>query len=766
MDLVRYLDKSQYHPDLHGTSDLETESQLPKWLEPLHGWLKWFVGHSGMPWYRLGAFGAEVEAMQSCKAQQTDIIHFMDGEHCGQFLPRRIREMGMTTVKTVATFHQPPDVIRQLINDEMLRWLDAIILVSPSQLSFFRDRVPDDKLHVVLLGVDAELFSPSAAKRNDDQVVCITTGLHLRDWDTFTKVALAMPDIKFVVVTSSRVKFEDIPNLTLCSGISDASLADLYRSADILFLPLLDTTANNTLLEGIASGLPVVATDHESVRAYLPNEEAILIKDNRVGGFVAAIKRLQNDRILRDAMGKRSRARAEELSWLNIIKQYEAIYTNVHTSAVSMPPPVRGNDEAVARYAPAGDRAKFVSVKERFQPDSMSPPDSPFQDMDIFGYALLDAGLKEEARSVFESLSKSAPTGFLGYAGLARVAETQWKWNEAIAAVDKYLIEAPAHIQPRLISKKANYLAQTGAVLEARECLLSITGEFDGLLALARLFSLESRDHAERYWKLCMAQFPDQPGGFLGQAAELIAQGNYTEADAVLTHTMAVWPNMLAPKVLWARCATNAKNMRVARARWNAALPDGGEDSDFSTAYARYLGLLHDRAEAENYLRSVKLSPIATADFFLEYHSASGDLEMAIEYARKLSFLQIDALTPRLREAALYMRQGASPGLRTAETILRDALASAAESVIVKAELAELLIRLGMDDEAKQMLQSINAEDKRAQFEILRLWATLSDRRDLAAVEYWKCAFLDLGALATTKNFSSDLNLTNRCGFY
>jgi glycosyltransferase involved in cell wall biosynthesis/predicted Zn-dependent protease len=765
IDLVRYLDRSRYETDLHGTSDLEAESRLPAWLEPLQEWLKCLIARGNMPWYRLGDLGAEVDAMQSCKAQPTSIIHFMDGEHCGQFLPRRIREMGLTGVKTVATFHQPPAVISELVNDEMLRWLDAVIVVSPTQLPFFKDRVPEHKLHVVLLGVDAELFSPPERKHDNEQVVCITTGLHLRDWDTFKKVALAMPDVKFVVVTSSRVTFDKIPNLTLYSGISDTALSDIYRSADVLFLPLLDTTANNTLLEGIASGLPVVATDHASVRAYLPNEEGILVAGNRVEGFVAAIKRLQKDPELRRKMGLRSRARAEELSWPNIIKQYDAIYTRVQTPQESpaAPPPVR------RRAASSTGRAhpQTQHLKERFQADSVLTPDSPLQDLDILGCALLEAGLMEEAASLFGGLSKSAPLDFLGYAGLARIAETQWKWNDAVKAIDKCLTLAPPEAQPRLISKKVIYLIQAGRVMQAKEALLTIREEFDGLLASARLSaSFGAREEANQYWQSCITLFPDQPDGYLGRAAELIACGNYTEADAVLAHAMAVWPNRLEPKVLWARCATNAKNMTAAEVRWNAVMATGRWDADLRAAYARYLGLIGDRARAESYLNSSDASPVATADFYLEYHQASGNLPKAIQQARALADLQKQDILSRIREAALCMRHGALEELQTASNVLRELLKKSPDSAIIKAELAEVLIRLGMHEEAKQVLRTINSADKRTQFEVLRLWATLDDRNDQPGLEYWKSTFLDLGALAATKNFSPDLKRTAQYGLY
>ena len=104
--------------------------------------------------------------------------------------------------------------------------------------------------------------------------------------------------------------------------------SDLYRGADILFLPLLQSTANNALLEGLASGLAVVATDLEAVRAYVPNGEALL-SENRSDSFVHAIQGLQRDPGLRQQMKRKARARAEQLAWPRLVRRYEALYSRV-----------------------------------------------------------------------------------------------------------------------------------------------------------------------------------------------------------------------------------------------------------------------------------------------------------------------------------------------------------------------------------------------------------------------------------------------------
>jgi glycosyltransferase involved in cell wall biosynthesis len=329
VQLAHQLDKQRYSATMHGASD--SDADLARWLVPARPWLRRIVRRGGMPWYKLSDLNAEIEVFAGCLMTRFDVVHFLDGEHSAQFLPRFIRKMGLSSVRTVASFHQPPEVACEVVNRDLLRWIDHVVLVSPSQLPFFSGHVPPERLHVLLHGVDAEFFHPAPTPNRADRIRCITAGHWLRDWRAFEAVATALQGesgITFDVVTNRRVDFGHLPNVTIHSGIDDEALANLYRSVDVLFLPLVQSTANNTLLEGIASGLAGVVTDLEAVRAYLPNGEAILVGENRVDGFVDALRRLRRDIELRHDLGRRARARAEELAWPRVVRDYEALYAN------------------------------------------------------------------------------------------------------------------------------------------------------------------------------------------------------------------------------------------------------------------------------------------------------------------------------------------------------------------------------------------------------------------------------------------------------
>jgi glycosyltransferase involved in cell wall biosynthesis len=264
---IEHLDARRFRTERHGAAD--NHEEIPLCLRPLRPWLRAKLKRRPMKWYKVSDLNAELAAFGRCLAGRLDLVHFLDGEHSAQFLPRLLDGVG-SKVLTVASFHQPPDLLEELLDPSVIPGLDHVVLMSPSQRGFFQGRLPDEKVSVILHGVDTDFFRPDGQEPSGSTLRCITAGHWLRDWDVVRSVAERMPALEFHVVTARETGIEDLPNVVHHRGIDDATLAALYRSADVLFLPLLDSTANNSLLEGVASGLPTITTELESVRAYLP----------------------------------------------------------------------------------------------------------------------------------------------------------------------------------------------------------------------------------------------------------------------------------------------------------------------------------------------------------------------------------------------------------------------------------------------------------------------------------------------------------------
>lgn len=327
---AKYLNRNSYDIEMRVVSD--SDDDFPIHNTVIRNWLRRLVQKHGMQWYKLSDLAAEMKVFRNFLFEKVDVIHYLDGEHTAQYSPWLCKLPQKIRPKIVATYHQPPELLNSLIIKDVVRRLDYITVVSPDQESYFKEFVEPHKIQVVLHGIDTHYFKPGNALKDKEKFKCITVGHWLRDFkavrETAEKLAV-YKNIEFHIVSSQVAEVGHLDNVITYSGIDDDRLLKLYQQSDILFLPLIQSTANNAILEGIACGLPVVSTNLPSVRSYLPGKEAVLIKDNDPQQFADAIVHLFHNPDDRGEMVHAARKRAEELDWRNITAQYEGIYSKL-----------------------------------------------------------------------------------------------------------------------------------------------------------------------------------------------------------------------------------------------------------------------------------------------------------------------------------------------------------------------------------------------------------------------------------------------------
>lgn len=285
------------------------------------------LGRRGMEWYKFDDHVEELRTLAACLTGRARLVHFLDGEHGLQFLPHWLDRMPGRRVPIVASYHQPSTLLPDLLDPEVVARLDAVVLVSPAQEEAFEGLLPRERVVTILHGIDTEFFSPGPPPE-DGVFRCVTAGHWLRDWtairaavETFSRRS----DAEFHIVTGRETGLDHLPNVHFHQNLSDEELLALYRRCDLGFLPLTDSTANNSLLEFIACGLPILSTDIASVRAYVGPDEAVLLpKGNMQAGD--AIDALLADRPRRLSMGEKARARALSLAWPSVAQQYSDLY--------------------------------------------------------------------------------------------------------------------------------------------------------------------------------------------------------------------------------------------------------------------------------------------------------------------------------------------------------------------------------------------------------------------------------------------------------
>lgn len=305
---------------------------------------KWLLSYQG------NSIIAETQIQR--QIENYDIIHFLDAEHCGLLSSLLKLQTQIPFNKfLVATFHQPPSVLKDLIiNPYFLRGFDKIHLLAPNQIQFFNSYINPEKLIVIPHGVAPEIFENKlpaylvgvdvdadikqlSSMKNEKKSIILTVGKWLRDFEMLREVAKILQknsDLLFVIV-SHGLKSNDLelPNIILLNeGISDSQLHSLYQEASLLFLPLKDSAANNAILEAMAHGLPIVTTDLPATRYYTDN--SAIFCENNAQAYVKAIEDLLfalKNPVNKNKISSKLRKKAESLVWKKIaIQMHENLY--------------------------------------------------------------------------------------------------------------------------------------------------------------------------------------------------------------------------------------------------------------------------------------------------------------------------------------------------------------------------------------------------------------------------------------------------------
>jgi glycosyltransferase involved in cell wall biosynthesis len=299
-------------------------------------WLRRSIKKNGIQWYDLNNLRAESEAFFDCFRKRPDLIHCLDGEYM-QYLPKFLKKVGRirSLPPLIASFHQPPEILRKVLNNEIVGLLDHVIVYCSAQASYFERFLGSAKISLVPHGIDTVFFQPQR-RRPDGILKCLTVGFWLRDFETIWRVVRKMqayPDIEFHLVTPKQEPPEKFSRVKVYENLNDEELLNLYQQSDVLFMPLLDSAANNAILEAAAAGLPIVSSSVGGVAEYTDQSFAILVAAGDVDGFTDAILKLRRVPEVRHQMGLAARHFAEEnLSWSRVTEQMFDVYRRVLSS--------------------------------------------------------------------------------------------------------------------------------------------------------------------------------------------------------------------------------------------------------------------------------------------------------------------------------------------------------------------------------------------------------------------------------------------------
>lgn len=247
--------------------------------------------------------------------------------------------------------------VRRLLNSTLssriLRRADAVTTISRDLQERIRDiaGVEADLIHC---GVDTEAIM-SAKKKADKEalkkkldldpakthVLSVGRLIARKNYplliEAFVEAANDHPDAELVIVgegpqhaalTSLAARLDVADRVRLTGFVDAETLIDLYRAADVFAMASLHEGQCCTILEAMAAGAPVVATDAGGIpESVVPEETGLLVPPGDPHAFADSLAHLLADAKKRKKMGNAGRKRTVEVfDWQRIADQTKALY--------------------------------------------------------------------------------------------------------------------------------------------------------------------------------------------------------------------------------------------------------------------------------------------------------------------------------------------------------------------------------------------------------------------------------------------------------
>ena len=226
----------------------------------------------------------------------------------------------------------------------VVRRLPAVLTVSEnSRNDIVRDfRVPRERLTVVPVGVETDVFVPPAAPRVPGRIVATASAdVPLKGLVPLLEAVAKLRTeraVELVVVGRPR---EDGPALRavdrlgigdavrFVSGLPEAALVELFGSAAVGVVPSLYEGFSLPAVELMSCGTPLVATTAGALPEVV-GEAALRVPPGDPEALAAAVGRLLDDSDLAARLGAAGRARVvERFTWRAVAEQTVAWYRHV-----------------------------------------------------------------------------------------------------------------------------------------------------------------------------------------------------------------------------------------------------------------------------------------------------------------------------------------------------------------------------------------------------------------------------------------------------
>jgi glycosyltransferase involved in cell wall biosynthesis len=285
--------------------------------------------------YQLGDWLAEIRIIATNQLRPDQVIHVLYGDEQLNLL---LQWRKLLRSSLVVSFHLPSDQVAarfEVSKQQLSKSIDAAIVLASNQVEPFGRWLGFQKVVYIPHGIDTSLFCPSNRAAAQSRLKVLIVGEHMRDWKLIHWVVEQairnhLPiDFQIVAWEARRAEFAHYRNLSFYSGVSEAQLIDLYRGTDVSFVPVLDATANNSILESLACGTPIISTRVGGISDYVTDQCGWLFPKGDSSSVLDLIKLLCVRHDFAESRRTAARNQALKFDWEHIAARMLVVYSAV-----------------------------------------------------------------------------------------------------------------------------------------------------------------------------------------------------------------------------------------------------------------------------------------------------------------------------------------------------------------------------------------------------------------------------------------------------
>lgn len=290
--------------------------------------------------------------------QKIDVLH-AHGYKADLYAWAALRNSDLPLVSTCHTWYDNDLAVRMygVLDRRVLRNYTRVVAVSTEvQQRLLASGVQAARIQRIHNGIDLRPFTKAANNRGtrlaarDLRVGLVGRLSQEKGIDVFIKAAgivtKTLPEVRFIVIgegpdrsfLEAQIRRLGLEDRVTLAGHQEF-MSEVYAKLDVMVSASRQEGMPMALLEGMASGLPLVGTSvGEVATLILPGETGLLVASNDAEALAAAMQQVLEDAGKRLVFGQNARRRIEqEFSARHMADEYSKIYTEALQDAKARP---------------------------------------------------------------------------------------------------------------------------------------------------------------------------------------------------------------------------------------------------------------------------------------------------------------------------------------------------------------------------------------------------------------------------------------------